>query len=363
MTNFHLNLVDITKRFGNFTAVDRVTLSVEKGEFLTLLGPSGSGKTTLLRMLGGFEYPTSGTLELHGADVGYIPSYKRNIGMVFQKYALFPHLTVIENVAYPLKRRRVKAAEIAKLVKETLDMVGLDGFGDRYPRQLSGGQQQRVALARAFIFHPELLLMDEPLGALDKKLRDRMQAEIRTLQKRVGITTVYVTHDQIEAMTMSDRVAVMNHGRIEQIGTPQELYDRPTTEFVASFIGDSNLVPTLLEGVHGDFASLKVLDRTGIRAPANLHGTKGKCLNLLIRPEKLRVSTDRTEAQENWLEGTVHSMVFLGDVTQITVAVAGTDITAKIANRAGEAVVSVGQKAIVSWSKDDCSLVVAEADA
>ncbi|MGE4250922.1 MAG: ABC transporter ATP-binding protein [Parvibaculaceae bacterium] len=360
MTKFHMNLIEITKRFGDFTAVERVSLSVEKGEFLTLLGPSGSGKTTLLRMLGGFEYPTSGTLELHGADVAYLPPYKRNIGMVFQKYALFPHLTVIENIAYPLRRRKVKAAEVEKLVKDALELVGLGGFGARYPRQLSGGQQQRVALARAVVFHPELLLMDEPLGALDKKLRDRMQVEIRALQKRVGITTVYVTHDQIEAMTMSDRVAVMNHGRIEQIGTPRELYDRPMTEFVAGFIGDSNLVPAVLDGVDGNSASLKVLDRTGIRAPANPSAAQGKGLKLLIRPEKLRVSPDRAEARENWLEGTVRAMVFLGDALQITVAVAGTDLSVKIANRTGEAVVSVGQKVVVSWSKDDCSLVVSD---
>lgn len=361
MSKRHLNLINITKRFGNFTAVDRVNLSVEKGEFLTLLGPSGSGKTTLLRMLGGFEYPTSGTLELHGADVGYLPPYKRNIGMVFQKYALFPHLTVNENVAYPLRRRKVKPAEIERLVRETLSMVGLDGFGYRYPRQLSGGQQQRVALARAFIFHPELLLMDEPLGALDKKLRDRMQVEIRALQKRVGITTVYVTHDQIEAMTMSDRVVVMNQGQIEQIGTPQELYDRPTTEFVASFVGDSNLVPVSLEGVHCNYASLAALGRSAIQAPVNPHAARDAGLKLLIRPEKLRISSDRSETQDNWLEGIVQSMVFLGDATLVTVSVAGMEITAKLANRAGEAAISVGQKATVSWSKDDCSLVVAGA--
>lgn len=363
MTEFHLNLIEITKRFGDFTAVERVSLSVKKGEFLTLLGPSGSGKTTLLRMLGGFEYPTSGALELHGADVGYLPPYKRNIGMVFQKYALFPHLTVIENIAYPLKRRKVKAAEVEKQVKEALELVGLDGFGSRYPRQLSGGQQQRVALARAVVFHPELLLMDEPLGALDKKLRDRMQVEIRALQKRVGITTVYVTHDQIEAMTMSDRVAVMNRGRIEQIGTPRELYDRPMTEFVAGFIGDSNLIPTVLESVDGNSVSLKVLDRAGIRAPASPHIAEGKRLKLLIRPEKLRIPIDRAEAHENWLEGTVRSMVFLGEAIQMTVAVAGTDLSVKIANRTGETAISVGQKVIVSWSKDDCSLVVSEAAA
>jgi ABC-type Fe3+/spermidine/putrescine transport system ATPase subunit len=239
--------------------------------------------------------------------------------------------------------------------------VGLYGLCDRYPRQLSGGQQQRVALARAFIFHPELLLMDEPLGALDKKLRDRMQVEIRALQKRVGITTVYVTHDQIEAMTMSDRVVVMNHGRIEQIGTPQELYDRPTTEFVASFVGDSNLIPVSLGAVRHNYASLVALGCSAIWAPVNPHAASDASLKLLIRPEKLHISSGRPETQENRLEGIVQSMVFLGDATLVAVSVAGMEITARLANRAGEAAVSVGQKVTVSWSKDDCSLVVAGA--
>jgi putative spermidine/putrescine transport system ATP-binding protein len=281
------------------------------------------------------------------------------LGWVFQKYALFPHLTVVENVAYPLKRRKVKSLEIKRLVEETLKMVGLDGFGDRYPRQMSGGQQQRVALARAFVFHPELLLMDEPLGALDKKLRDRMQVEIRALQKRVGITTVYVTHDQVEAMTMSDRVAVMNQGRIEQLGSPQELYDRPMTEFVAGFVGDSNLIPTTVMSDYGDVAKVNLLNRPGILARTTSPIAKGQEFKLLIRPEKLCVSTEQSKSRENWLEGIVSSIVFLGDATQLTVAVEGTVIKARIANRASEPKAAIGQRVVVSWESDDCSLVVA----
>lgn len=355
----HLELVDLTKKFGEFTAVEQVNFSVRPGEFLTLLGPSGSGKTTLLRMLGGFEYPTSGKIALHGKDVAFLPPYKRNIGMVFQKYALFPHMTVWENVAYPLKRRKIARDEIGSSVRETLELVGLTGFEKRYPRELSGGQQQRVALARAFVFKPEMLLMDEPLGALDKKLRDRMQVEIRALQQRIGITTVYVTHDQIEAMTMSDRVAVMHDGKVEQIGTPSELYENPKTEFVASFIGDSNLLPVQVARVHEDFIDLQSDWGGKLRAMSSAAVTETGTYKLLLRPEKIRLGLGGQDA-DNQIEGVVTRTTYLGDFNVYDVSVGTVEITVKQANRSGEPDLTDGQSVNVYWNASDCSVVAVE---
>ena len=233
-------LTDLEKRFDRTNAVDGVSLDVRSGEFLTLLGPSGSGKTTTLMMIAGFETPTAGDIAIDGKSVVAMPPYRRNIGMVFQSYALFPHLTVADNIGFPLKQRGVPKDERARLVAEALELVHLPGYGSRYPRQLSGGQQQRVAVARAVVFKPRLLLMDEPLGALDKQLRENLQLEMRHLHADLGITFIYVTHDQEEALTMSDRIAVMNDGKVAQVGRPEDLYDRPTSRFVAGFIGESN---------------------------------------------------------------------------------------------------------------------------
>ncbi len=244
MAEIAVHLADVTKSFGDFTAVDRINLDVQDGEFFSLLGPSGCGKTTTLRMIGGFEVPTSGLIELHGQDVTWLPPYKRNVNTVFQSYALFPHLTIEENVAFGLRRKGgIAKDEISKRVAEVLALVELKGFEKRKPSQISGGQAQRVALARALVNKPAVLLLDEPLGALDLKLRKQMQVELKRIQQEVGITFIYVTHDQEEAMTMSDRIAVMNRGHYEQLGDPESLYERPTTRFVAGFLGREQPAP------------------------------------------------------------------------------------------------------------------------
>ena len=242
MASAVLELAGVRKRYDSLVAVDDLDLALEAGEFLTLLGPSGSGKTTTLMMVAGLQQPDAGSITLNGVSVASLPPYRRDVGMVFQNYALFPHMTVRRNVAFPLEMRGTPAAEIARLVDEALALVKLPDHGERLPKQLSGGQQQRVALARAMVYRPALLLMDEPLGALDRKLREQLQLEIKRVHRERRISVLYVTHDQEEALTMSDRIAVFNKGRIEQIGTPEELYDRPATRFVASFIGDTNLV-------------------------------------------------------------------------------------------------------------------------
>ena len=247
-----VSLTDLEKSYDRVAAVAGVSLDIRSGEFLTLLGPSGSGKTTTLMMIAGFEMPTAGDIAIDGKSVVAMPPYRRNIGMVFQNYALFPHLTVAENIGFPLKQRGVAKAERAKLVGEALELVHLPGYGERYPRQLSGGQQQRVALARAIVFKPRLLLMDEPLGALDKQLRENLQLEMRRLHADLGITFIYVTHDQEEALTMSDRIAVMNEGLVAQVGRPEDLYDRPSSRFVAAFIGESNFLPAIVRGIEDD---------------------------------------------------------------------------------------------------------------
>src|SRR4051812_34616433 len=243
-----IRLVELTKRFDDVVAVDQVSLDIERGKFFALLGPSGCGKTTTLRMIGGFEEPTSGRIELGGNDVGSLPPYRRDVNTVFQSYALFPHLTIFENVAFGLRRRKLRGKELNDRVRDALELVGLGHVEKRKPRQLSGGQQQRVALARALVNHPRVLLLDEPLGALDLKLRKEMQIELKRIQHEMGITFVHVTHDQEEAMTMADQIAIMNEGRIEQLGPPSELYERPTTAFVASFLGVSNLLYGIAAG-------------------------------------------------------------------------------------------------------------------
>src|SRR3954466_13327655 len=263
-----IRLVGVRKLYGDVVAVDGVDLEIRSGEFFTLLGPSGSGKTTCLRMIAGFERPDEGRIELAGEDVSRLPPAERDVNTVFQDYALFPHMSVGDNVAYGLKVKKVAKAERAQRVDEALKMVRLDGYGDRRPSQLSGGQRQRVALARALVNRPRVLLLDEPLGALDLKLREQMQVELKAIQAQVGITFVFVTHDQAEALTMSDRVAVFNHGRIEQVGTPSAIYERPATAFVAGFVGPSNLLPP--------------------EVAAELVGQKA---TFSVRPEKIRLVT------------------------------------------------------------------------
>jgi spermidine/putrescine transport system ATP-binding protein len=319
-----VKLVDVVKQFGDAVVVDHINLEVRGGEFFSLLGPSGCGKTTTLRMIGGFEAPTSGVIELQGQDVTWLPPYKRNVNTVFQNYALFPHLTIYENVAFGLRRKGTKDAEVKSRVTDMLKLVELSGFEIRRPTQISGGQAQRVALARALINKPAVLLLDEPLGALDLKLRKQMQVELKRIQQEVGITFIYVTHDQEEAMTMSDRIAVMNKGRYEQLGEPESLYERPMTRFVAGFLGVSNLLPGAVEGNDGTYAAVRLADDTRIRAPRALVGDTAN-VSVGVRPEKIRLHEAEIEAPagHNHMSGVVRDASYLGVSTQYLIEARG----------------------------------------
>ena len=319
-TDIEVRLVDVVKKFGDVAAVDHVDLEVRDGEFFSLLGPSGCGKTTTLRMIGGFEEPTSGLIELHGQDVTWLPPYRRNVNTVFQNYALFPHLTVYENVAFGLRRKKVKDGEIRRRVGEMLALVELAGFEKRKPTQVSGGQAQRIALARALINRPSVLLLDEPLGALDLKLRKQMQLELKRIQQEVGITFIYVTHDQEEAMTMSDRIAVMNRGRYEQLADPETLYERPATRFVAGFLGISNLLRGTVVEKSDRYAAVRLVDDALVRIPiAAVDGASS--IEVGVRPEKIRMLTAEAAAPEgfNVLAGTVRDASYVGVSTQYVI--------------------------------------------
>ena len=319
-TDIEVRLVDVVKKFGDVAAVDHVDLEVRDGEFFSLLGPSGCGKTTTLRMIGGFEEPTSGLIELHGQDVTWLPPYRRNVNTVFQNYALFPHLTVYENVAFGLRRKKVKDGEIRRRVGEMLALVELAGFEKRKPTQVSGGQAQRIALARALINRPSVLLLDEPLGALVLKLRKQMQLELKRIQQEVGITFIYVTHDQEEAMTMSDRIAVMNRGRYEQLADPETLYERPATRFVAGFLGISNLLRGTVVEKSDRYAAVRLVDDALVRIPiAAVDGASS--IEVGVRPEKIRMLTAEAAAPErfNVLAGTVRDASYVGVSTQYVI--------------------------------------------
>jgi spermidine/putrescine transport system ATP-binding protein len=321
-----VHLRGVTKAFGDFVAVRDLDLEIAQGEFFTLLGPSGCGKTTTLRMIAGFEQPTSGEVLIEGSNVAGLPAHKRPTNTVFQSYALFPHLSVGENVAFGLERKKVSGADIKSRVAAELERVGLAGEINRRPNQLSGGQQQRVALARALVNLPKVLLLDEPLGALDLKLRKGLQVELKRIQREVGITFVYVTHDQEEALTMSDRIAVMNRGRIEQCDEPEAVYERPTTTFVAGFIGVSNLMPGQVTSANGTGSRVKLDTGVEIEAPVDGLSTGERC-HAVVRPEKLLISTNGSAAagNPNWpsVQGQVESSVFLGTATQIVVKLPG----------------------------------------
>jgi spermidine/putrescine transport system ATP-binding protein len=306
-----IRLENVTKAFDDVVAVDGISLTIEQGQFFALLGPSGCGKTTTLRMIGGFEQPTSGSIYLGDNDVVGLPPYKRNVNTVFQSYALFPHLSIFENVAFGMRRQGVRGTQLAGRVREILGLVDLEGMEKRKPRQLSGGQQQRVALARALVNKPDVLLLDEPLGALDLKLRKQMQLELKTIQHDVGITFVHVTHDQEEAMTMADTIAVMNKGRIEQLGPPDELYEQPETAFVAGFLGVSNL----LSGAASGPGAITLDGGTSVSvSPEALDGRTGR-VAVGIRPEKIRVGSD----SPNSLHGKVFERAYVGVATQYVV--------------------------------------------
>ncbi len=351
-----VELRGIVKHFGPHRAIDRLDLEIRAGEFITLLGPSGSGKTTTLMLIAGFEQPSAGEILIDDQAVERLPAYRRNIGMVFQSYALFPHLTVAENIAFPLKQRGTSRAERDDAVVRMLDMVQLQGFGGRFPQQLSGGQQQRVAIARAIVFRPRVLLMDEPLSALDKQLRENLQLEIKRLHERLGITFVYVTHDQREALVMSDRVSVMNHGRIEQIAAPEALYDAPANRFVASFIGEANMLK--VSGVEQQSGRLAIRLEDGTVLHAPLQDYAADCL-CMVRPEKMLVGP-RAEIQagQNALAVEVREVVFMGEMTRYALVTAsGALLIAKQTHRAGAAMLRPGDQARIIWAAEDTRLV------
>ena len=318
-----VGLYNVTKRFGETVAVDDLTLEIRRGEFFSLLGPSGCGKTTSLRMVAGFEEPDSGRVELTGRDIVGAAPYKRNVNTVFQSYALFPHLTVYENVAFGLKRKKVPKIEMRDRVRYYLELVQLPAFDDRRPAQLSGGQQQRVALARALVNEPSVLLLDEPLGALDLKLRKQMQLELIRIQREVGVTFVYVTHDQEEALVMSDRLAVMSNGRVEQIGNPEDIYDRPATRFVAGFIGTSNIIESPVVGRVGDLLQVESApgDRLLVVPPPGVSIRGGERVAFTVRPEKLRIAGEHEGVPDRYctVVGTVDDVVYQGVSTQLVV--------------------------------------------
>jgi len=339
--------------------VDQLDLDIERGEFLTLLGPSGSGKTTTLMLLAGFETPTAGEILLEGKPLSRVPPYQRNIGMVFQNYALFPHMTIAENIGFPLSVRGVAAADIAKRVERALDMVQLGGFGQRRPAQLSGGQQQRVAVARALVFEPKLILMDEPLGALDKQLREQMQLEIRRLHQRLGVTMAYVTHDQAEALTMSDRIAVFHRGRIQQLDTPEQMYEYPKNAFVARFIGENNRLDGRLEAVANGRCTIRLavgdtrIDGTLVESVPN-----GDAVTVSLRPERVQIrSAGHTISTDPGccLAGSLREIIYLGDHVRARVALTGgEEFMVKRPISEAHSLPQIGAAVEVFWTPEHC---------
>jgi putative spermidine/putrescine transport system ATP-binding protein len=348
-----LRLEGLTKRFGKVgvPAVDNVDLEIAPGEFMTFLGPSGSGKTTTLNMIAGFLSVTSGRILVDGVDIVKTPTHKRNMGMVFQQYALFPHMTAAQNVAFPLEQRGIDKATIRSMVADALDLVHLGAYAERLPRQMSGGQQQRVAVARALVFNPGVLLMDEPLGALDKRLREQLQVEMSRIHRSLGLTFIFVTHDQEEALSLSDRIAVFNEGRIEQVGTATELYERPASLFVAGFLGDSTVMSgtVIAEGVNSDLGVLRVQANPDVPV-----GSRGA---VVVRPERLTVSLDSVSADRNAVSAQVTDLVYLGSSRKLVLRLANGD-PAIVRETAGQVSAAMpGDQVTLSWSIDDGVLV------
>ncbi len=358
-----LVLRGLQKSFGDVSAVDGVDLEVRQGEFITLLGPSGSGKTTTLRMIAGFTSQSAGTIEIDGVDMSHVPPHRRDVGMIFQNYALFPHMTAAENIAFPLQMRKAPRDEIRRRVTEALALVKLEGYGDRYPRQLSGGQQQRIAFGRAVVFHPRLLLMDEPLGALDKKLREALQLEVMHISRQLGATVIYVTHDQEEALVMSDRIAIFSRGRIEQLGRGDDLYDRPVSLFVADFIGESNILRGRLERD----ADARWLSRNGVRwrvgaaQAERMTIADGSPAALVIRPERLRITADDGAAGAsglNAVEATVRDALYLGPTRKYELTlVDGQSVSVRRQADREERAWQAGDRVRLLWAVDDAVLV------
>jgi spermidine/putrescine ABC transporter ATP-binding subunit len=365
-----VELIHVTKRFGDVVAVDDLSLTIKEREFFSLLGSSGCGKTTTLRLIGGLEKPDSGKIHISGEQVNDCPPYERSSNIVFQNYALFPHLTINDNIAFGLRlrSRRVPEPEIEKLVKEVLELVHLDGYGARRPNQLSGGQQQRIALARALVLRPKVLLLDEPLGALDRKLRKAMQVELRRIQHEVGITFVYVTHDQEEAMSMSDRVAVMRNGNFEQIGPPLEIFETPRTRFVADFMGASNIiigkVIAVGRGAADGAAARQVQIETegGFRITSRCNQTisSGASVSFSIRPETVQIfPRDWESSADNKFDGRIVEKLYLGDVTEVKVALAENEfVTSRVQSRIDQKFdFKENAPVLIGWNAEDCNIL------
>lgn len=350
----HLELTHIQKYFGSTIAVEDFNLAMEQGEFVSFLGPSGCGKTTTLRMIAGFELPSAGQITIDGTDITTTPPNKRNVGMVFQSYALFPNMTVAQNVGYGLKIAGKPKSEIDKRVQEMLSLIQMDIYGSRYPYQLSGGQQQRVALARALAIRPQLLLLDEPLSALDAKIRVELRQEIRHIQRQLGITTIYVTHDQEEALSLSDRIVVMSHGKVEQVGTPSEIYNFPSTEFVARFIGQINLLPV---SVVDAWEGMVRLGEQIVRA-GRFERINGRPMRLAVRPEELNPGYNEND---NNLRGTVELVTYLGSIVRIGVRVEGHPLSLDVFNERNFTIPKIGEQYGVTFPVDSCWLMEPEA--
>lgn len=356
-----VKLENIQKAFGNVIAVDQLDLEIEAGEFFTLLGPSGCGKTTTLRVIAGFYYPTKGVVRFGDKDMTRVPPEKRNTGMVFQNYALFPHMTVFENVAFGLKVRKKSLKEIKRKVSDVLEKVRLEKYMDRQVSQLSGGQQQRVALARALVIEPEILLLDEPLSNLDARLRDEMRAEIQRLQQEYKITTIYVTHDQVEALSMSDRIAVFHFGVCQQVGTPLDIYNEPKNDFVASFIGEINLLPIKIEKINDDEMMIKMMQSEQQLVVANTsfnYQDRSKRENLLlaIRPEEINLSEQPLHG-ENVLQGKIDHVEFQGSIIHFTVDYNGLKLQSSLLNRRDLITLTMGNKVWMELPKDRIRII------
>ena len=358
MTVAYLRLRNIVKSYdGKSNAVDDVTIDIERGEFITFLGPSGSGKTTTLLMIAGFEHPTSGVIELDGRDLVLSKPYERNIGMVFQNYALFPHMTAAKNVLFPLKMRRFPKQDMQARVDGILALVGLNRFADRYPRELSGGQQQRVALARGLVFNPDVLLLDEPLGALDKNLREQMQVEIKRIHREVGITMIYVTHDQTEAMTMSDRIAVFSNGKLEQVGSPLDVYNRPISRFVGEFVGDSNFFAGRIDPARPGWIELSGIGPVRVAPKGQASATAGE-VDVMIRPERLRLrAAGRTDGADNEFDMTVDEIINYGDSILVIGKTHGLPLRARVVSSEPDAI-QHGMTVTFGWAPTDAHVLV-----
>ncbi len=366
MSEIDVALRGLTKRFGDVTAVDNLNLEIPRGGFFALLGPSGCGKTTALRMIGGFEEPTAGTIELAGEEITQLPPHKRDVNTVFQSYALFPHMTVAENVSFGLACKKVPKAERAGRVAEALELVELSALAARRPAQMSGGQQQRVALARALVNRPRALLLDEPLGALDLRLRKQLQIELSQIQREVGITFIHVTHDQEEAMTMADTIAVMRDGRIDQLGSAEELYERPRTQFVANFLGNSNLVDAKLLASDGPLAEFDADGGTRLRAPTSaVSGLSASQLRVGVRPEKMTLAAANGGSAQsglNALFGHVTEQAYIGLATQYLVrSDGGAELQVFVQNSGSvSSSFAQGERVVVTWAPENTFVVERE---